>query len=74
MSDEKLYETGVDANTELVCTKHKLTLVPRQVTMSYMGSAFQVTLPACPQCGMLYIPEELANGKILHVEQSLEDK
>ena len=30
--------------------------------------------PAAPCCGQVYIPEELANGKIAAVEMELEDK
>lgn len=74
MDNNKTYETGIDSSLELLCAKDNVPLVPRQVTLSYMDSAFPVMLPSCPVCGMLYIPEELANGKILHVEQSLEDK
>ena len=70
----KLYDTGLPQANELICAKDKVPLVPRQVTLSYMDSAFPVTLPACPVCGQLYIPEELATGRILHVEKSLEDK
>jgi hypothetical protein len=39
-----------------------------------MSSTFPVELPACPTCGFIYIPEELAIGRMLHVEKSLEDK
>lgn len=75
MSEQKkTYEAGIDPAVKLVCSRDKTPLVPRQVTLSYMDSAFPVMLPACPVCGMLYIPEELAAGKILHVEKSLEDK
>lgn len=71
---EKTYETGLDATTPLLCARCNEALVPRAVTLSYLNAAFPVELPACPVCGMVYIPEELATGKILHVERSLEDK
>lgn len=74
VNDGKTYDTGLDAAEEMVCARCGEPLVSRQVTLSYMASAFPVQLPACPTCGMLYIPEELATGKILHVEKSLEDK
>jgi hypothetical protein len=45
-----------------------------QVTLSYLGSSFPVELYKCPQCGLTYIPPELANGKIKQVEAALEDK
>ena len=31
-------------------------------------------IPVCPSCGYIYVPEELAMGKVLTVERSLEDK
>ena len=31
-------------------------------------------LPVCPVCGFVYVPEELALGKVLSVEKALEDK
>ena len=37
-------------------------------------NAFPVELPVCPKCGFIYVPEELALGKVLTVERSLEDK
>jgi hypothetical protein len=49
-------------------------LQPRKVNVEYMGSVFNVELMACPACGFVLIPEELALGKMLEVEQLLEDK
>ena len=74
MSDGKTYDTGLENTQEMLCARCGVPLVPRSVTLSYMNSAFPVELPACPICGTIYIPEELATGKILHVERSLEDK
>lgn len=71
---DKLYDTGPEDTPALMCAKCNEALVPTPVTLSYMTSAFPVELPACPICGMVYVPEELARGRILHVEQSLEDK
>lgn len=44
------------------------------VDLDYMGSRFNVELPCCPSCGMVFIPEALAMGKMLEVEKLLEDK
>ena len=38
------------------------------------AGGFPVELPVCPQCGFVYVPEELALGKVLSVEKALEDK
>lgn len=58
----------------LCCARCNCFLEIRPVTLSYMGSAFPVKLPACPACGLVYISESLASGRMLHVEKSLEDK
>ena len=58
---------------ELVCAKCQLPLVLGKVNASYLGNAFPVELLRCPGCGFTYVPEALALGKMLQVEQALED-
>jgi predicted RNA-binding Zn-ribbon protein involved in translation (DUF1610 family) len=58
----------------IICVKCQIALVLGQATLSYLGSSFPVELYKCPQCGMTYISEELANGKMKQVEAALEDK
>lgn len=58
----------------ILCLKCKIPLLSGKVTVQYMESAFPVELPRCPKCGMVYVPETLANGKMLEVEKALEDK
>jgi hypothetical protein len=60
--------------TPLICGKCKLPLVLGKVTATYLGSEFPVELWKCPGCGKIFVPEELAIGKMLRVEQALEDK
>ncbi len=75
MNDEKKYETGLnEENIDLICIKCNEKLVLSKVEVSYLGNGFPVELPCCPKCGMVFVPEELAIGKMLHVEKSLEDK
>jgi hypothetical protein len=59
---------------EIVCAKCQKPLVLGKVTASYLGNSFQVDLLRCPGCGFVYVPEALALGKMLQVEQALEDK
>jgi hypothetical protein len=59
---------------DLLCAKCQLPLVVGKVTASYMGNSFPVDLLRCPGCGLVYVPEALALGKMLQVEQALEDK
>ena len=62
------------AAPKLICKKCNQELVLGKVTVSYHGSKFPIDLLKCPSCGMVYVPESLATGKMLKVEQSLEDK
>lgn len=59
---------------ELLCLRCQLILTPGKVNATYMGNTFEVELLRCPACGFVYVPEELALGKMLQVEQALEDK
>jgi ribosomal protein S27AE len=56
------------------CGKCDLPLETAQVEVAYMGSKYPVELPRCPKCGMVFIPEQLATGKMAQIEQLLEDK
>ena len=57
-----------------MCDKCGRALVVGKVTVEYLGNQFVTELPRCPECGRVYISEELATGKIAEVEQLLEDK
>jgi hypothetical protein len=57
-----------------LCMKCDLPLEMGKVGISYLGNTFPVDLPRCPGCGLVYIPEDLALGKMAEVEKLLEDK
>jgi hypothetical protein len=65
---------GSTPASPLVCGKCKVPLSPGTVTASYLGSEFPIELWKCPVCGKVLVPESLATGKMLQVEQALEDK
>lgn len=58
----------------LMCGRCRVPLDSGPVTVSYLGQNFPVELPRCPRCGIIFVPESLATGKMLQVEQALEDK
>ena len=60
-SDEWLCDCGLELETV-------------KVTLSYLGASFPADIPACPKCGAIFIPAEVALGKMLQIEQGLEDK
>jgi hypothetical protein len=67
-------EEGSQAEAPLICCKCNQALVKSKVVASYLGSEFPVELWKCPGCGIVHVPESLATGKMLQVEQALEDK
>jgi ribosomal protein S27AE len=69
MSEEK-----TPSAPRLVCGKCQQDFVLGKVMVSYLGNSFPVELMKCPGCGMAFVPEELAAGKMQQVEQALEDK
>lgn len=56
------------------CGRCERDLETASVTISYLGSAFQVDLLRCPICRQVFVPEDLAMGKMADVEKQLEDK
>ena len=45
-----------------------------KVGFSYMKGNFEVDLPACRDCGLVLVSEELATGRMADAERILEDK
>ncbi len=58
----------------IVCAKHGMELVMTKVQVAYQGHAFPVEVPACPICRQPLLTEELVRGRMLEVEQTLEEK
>ncbi len=59
---------------KLVCCKCDVPLETGVVTFAYLGHNFSAELPKCPQCGQVYLSEELVKSKVKLVETDLEDK
>jgi hypothetical protein len=59
---------------QMICGQCDLPLSLGKVAISYLGNSFEVELLRCPGCGLSFVPEELALGKMLKVEQALEEK
>ncbi|OPZ75520.1 MAG: hypothetical protein BWY80_00116 [Firmicutes bacterium ADurb.Bin456] len=56
------------------CHRCKIPMNPGKVKITYMGNDFTIELLKCTQCGLVFVPEDMAIRKMLEVEQSLEDK
>jgi hypothetical protein len=63
-----------DRDSGWICNQCKIPLEIQEVRLQYLRTIFALHLPACPQCGMVLIDEELATGKMAEAEQALEDK
>ncbi len=59
---------------DLICLRCGLTLQPEKTIFSYLGHNLISELLRCPQCRQVFIPEDLARGKIAQTEKELEDK
>ncbi len=62
------------AEKKMVCWKCKRELEPKRVYFKYLGHSFYTDVPRCPQCGQVFIPEDLVKGRMAEVEMELEDK
>ncbi|MDO7787543.1 DVU_1557 family redox protein [Desulforamulus aquiferis] len=58
----------------IACMKCQIPMELGKVEVFYLNNKFPIELLKCPKCGLVYIPEELAIGKMLEVEKALEDK
>jgi len=65
---------GDSLNLNIICGKCGIKLTPGKVVLTYLNSTFPVDLYKCAQCGLVYIPEDLALGKMDMAEKALEDK
>ena len=59
---------------KIICRKCGVEMKEEKVFFEYIGHSFQHSLPRCPKCGEVYIPESLVRGRMAEVEMQLEDK
>ena len=58
----------------LMCDRCNVPLAMAEVHFSYLDHNLRHKVLRCPECGQVYIPEELAKGRMKEVETLLEDK
>jgi hypothetical protein len=49
-------------------------LKARRTVFSYLGNSLTHEVLCCPKCGQVFIPAELADGKMAEAEKLMEDK
>lgn len=64
----------MDTKSKLICNKCNVPLETMGATFKYLKRSFKHEVLRCPQCGQIYLPEELIKGKMADVEKALEEK
>ena len=57
-----------------ICKKCDVELAMKSVRLDYLGHSVANDFLCCPECGVIYIPEDIASGKMQKLEMTLEDK
>ena len=57
-----------------MCSRCKMPLVMKKTTFRYLGRNVTHEVSRCPDCGKVFIPQNLAEGRMAEVEQQIEDK
>ncbi len=61
-------------NNVKICHKCEKKLEFQKTDFKYLGHSFFTDVLRCPECGEVYIPEELVKTRMSEVEKMLEDK
>ncbi|MDR2355072.1 MAG: hypothetical protein LBE16_02640 [Clostridiales Family XIII bacterium] len=67
-------KTEAPAAREWKCARCDRALVPKKTVFKYLERSFTHEVLCCPSCGRVFIPQELAEGRMAEVEHMLEDK
>ena len=65
---------AVADESNLICLKCNCALEYENTNLYYLGHRVSDKFLRCPKCKQIYIPEDIATGKMAEVEESLEDK
>lgn len=64
----------MEEKQKLMCDRCKVEMELTDAQLSYLGRSFHHNVMRCPGCGQVYIPEDLAKGRMSQVEALLEEK
>jgi len=59
---------------KLICESCGIYMEEMEANFTYLNRSFRHKVMRCPECGMVYIPEDLARGRMRIVEMTLEEK
>jgi hypothetical protein len=60
--------------SDLICLKCNCNLEYATTNLYYLTYKVSEKFLQCPQCKQVFIPEEIVLGKMVEVEETLEDK
>ena len=69
-----VYGEGIENKDELYCFCCGKTLVSDKVFLNYLTNTFPTQLLKCPECGLIFIDEDMVMTKAVEVERTIEDK
>lgn len=58
----------------LICSKCNVPMQEIEASFYYLEKTLQHPVWRCPNCGQVYLDEEIVNGRMHDVEDSLEEK
>lgn len=64
----------IKSDTKWKCLKCDEELVQGNTLFNYLGMSFSHDVLRCPKCRKVFIPRELAEGRMAEVEMMMEDK
>jgi uncharacterized Zn finger protein len=64
----------MEQKQKLMCDRCKVEMNLVEAQFSYLGRSFHHKVMRCSECGQVYIPEDLAKGRMSQVEALLEEK
>ena len=59
---------------DLLCMKCDIALENGKAKFEYLGRVFESNVMRCPECGQVFLPEDLVSGRIKQMEEVVEDK
>ena len=68
------YGESLPNDDGLFCFRCDKILVSDKVFLNYLTNTFPTQLLKCPQCGLVYIDEEMIMTKAQEVERTIEEK
>lgn len=61
-------------NARLKCSRCEVELKEMDAYFTYLDRKFKHKVNRCPECGQIYLDEDLVRGKVRQMETALEDK